>query len=526
MRRVIFAVPGRAANGVGGAGANSGPGVGETRRALAYGGSATDLSLPSAVREVTLEMRGGGDGIAARERRDFEREALGERSSPPASSPRRRRLWLLRPGSSLTVPLIERRRDASSGILRPDDDGGGGVASGGFTSSAASLAGAKMGDLRASVTVTRRVPWIGWVILSSAVVSLSCVGALVVRQRSMPFAQCAWRAESCVALIAPWAAWTWKTQGARGLREASVRRTAVVVALCWSGWFVTMFWGLDHTSIPHVYMLTNTTSAIIVAREAAASRFRGVPAAHAIGVALAAAGAALVMWDSDDVGHHPGASSAGSPPLSSNSSDDMNLRSFSGRREATLRGDAVVLAGAFSGAGFLVLAKRVRDAVELSHLLLIQMAINLPIVVALAAAFENPGGAFFLRPLDPAGGVFGWLTREQIAPQTFIAVFGTVVGTAGYVASLKYLAATVVAIAMLMEPVLATAVGWLAGANAFPRPVTLAGMALVTAGTFAVVVDAGRKKRTEEAVDATDATSGREEAETGGGREREGTPSE
>ena len=153
----------------------------------------------------------------------------------------------------------------------------------------------------------------------------------------------------------------------------------------------------------------------------------------------------------------------------------------------------------------MVLAKRVRDAVELSHLLLIQMAINLPIVVALAAAFENPGGAFFLRPLDPAGGVFGWLTREQIAPQTFIAVFGTVVGTAGYVASLKYLDATVVAIAMLMEPVLATAVGWLAGANAFPRPVTLAGMALVTAGTFAVVVDAGRKKRTEEAVDATDA---------------------
>jgi drug/metabolite transporter (DMT)-like permease len=472
-------------------------------------------------------MRGGGDGVAARELRDFEREALGERSSPPASSPRRRRFRLFRPGSSLTVPLIERRRDVSSGILRPDDGGGGasGGASGGFTSSAASLAGAKMSDLRASVTVTRRVPWIGWVILSSAVVSLSCVGALVVRQRSMPFAQCAWRAESCVALVAPWAAWTWKTQGARGLRDASVRRTAVVVALCWSGWFVTMFWGLDHTSIPHVYMLTNTTSAIIVAREAAASRFRGVPAAHAVGVALAAAGAALVMWDSDR-GHHPGASSAGSPPPSSDGSDDMHLRPPSGRREATLRGDAVVLAGAFAGAGFLVLAKRVRDAVELSHLLLIQMAINLPIVVALAAAFENPNGAFFLRPLDPAGGVFGWLTREQIAPQTFIAVFGTVVGTAGYVASLKYLAATVVAIAMLMEPVLATAVGWLAGANAFPRPVTLAGMALVTAGTFAVVVDAGKKKRTEEAVDATDATSGREEAEVGGGREREGTPSE
>ena len=232
-------------------------------------------------------MRGGGDGIAARERRDFEREALGERSSPPASSPRRRRLWLLRPGSSLTVPLIERRRDASSGILRPDDDGGGGVASGGFTSSAASLAGAKMGDLRASVTVTRRVPWIGWVILSSAVVSLSCVGALVVRQRSMPFAQCAWRAESCVALIAPWAAWTWKTQGARGLRDASVRRTAVVVALCWSGWFVTMFWGLDHTSIPHVYMLTNTTSAI---SSLARRRRRAFAACRgAIGVALAAA---------------------------------------------------------------------------------------------------------------------------------------------------------------------------------------------------------------------------------------------
>jgi len=38
-----------------------------------------------------------------------------------------------------------------------------------------------------------------------------------------------------------------------------------------------------------------------------------------------------------------------------------------------VRGDVVVIAGAFFGAGFLILAKKMRDKVELSHYMVWQV---------------------------------------------------------------------------------------------------------------------------------------------------------
>ena len=41
--------------------------------------------------------------------------------------------------------------------------------------------------------------------------------------------------------------------------------------------------------------------------------------------------------------------------------------------EPSVRGDVVVIAGAFFGAGFLILAKKMRDKVELSHYMVWQV---------------------------------------------------------------------------------------------------------------------------------------------------------
>jgi drug/metabolite transporter (DMT)-like permease len=336
-----------------------------------------------------------------------------------------------------------------------------------------------MRRLRASVVVERRVPVIGWLILAAAVVSLSAMGTMVTLERSKPFTQSSWRAQSVLLIAAPWAAAKLKKQGLRGFRAARTRRRALLVALCWSGWFLTLFYGLATTSIAHAYVLTNTTSAVIVVHTLLTGN--AVPRSHVAGVALAMAGAGVVMWQS-----------------SFQSSGDAKKNGASSGA-ATVAGDAVVAAGAVSGAAFLLLAKTTREEVELSLLLVLQMLVNLPISLALALSLE---GCSFVTPLDAKRGVVGWLAPSQIGKQLVISVCGTIIGTCGYVASLKYLAPTVVAIAMLCEPILAALIGWAAGVNAFPDWKTCSGMALVALGTAVIAVDAGRARARAVDVDA------------------------
>ena len=67
---------------------------------------------------------------------------------------------------------------------------------------------------------------------------------------------------------------------------------------------------------------------------------------------------------------------------------------------------------------------------------------------------------------------------------------------------MKYLAPTVVAIAMLLEPILAALIGWAAGVNAFPDWKTCFGMAAVAAGTAVIAAHAGRARVRTVDVDA------------------------
>ena len=453
VRRVIFAVPSRTSFGEGTA-FDSGTASGASpetlpsdsqRRPLKFGGASTRFSLPTAVTNVTLEMRTGDERDASDDARTVTVDDASSNGDEASS---------------------ERSFFVANGVSESER----------FRTPPAAYA---MRRLRASVVVERRVPVIGWLILAAAVVSLSAMGTMVTLERSKPFTQSSWRAQSVLLIAAPWAAAKLKKQGLRGFRAARTRRRALLVALCWSGWFLTLFYGLATTSIAHAYVLTNTTSAVIVVHTLLTGN--AVPRSHVAGVALAMAGAGVVMWQS-----------------SFQSSGDAKKNGASSGA-ATVAGDAVVAAGAVSGAAFLLLAKTTREEVELSLLLVLQMLVNLPISLALALSLE---GCSFVTPLDAKRGVVGWLAPSQIGKQLVISVCGTIIGTCGYVASLKYLAPTVVAIAMLCEPILAALIGWAAGVNAFPDWKTCSGMALVALGTAVIAVDAGRARARAVDVDA------------------------
>ena len=158
----------------------------------------------------------------------------------------------------------------------------------------------------------------------------------------------------------------------------------------------------------------------------------------------------------------------------------------------------MVIAGTVFGAGFLILAKKIRDKVELSHYMYLSFLVNLPMVLVAAVLLEDVS---FTRPIDPHVGSLGWLTSRQIGLQLFISVCGTIFGTAGYVASLKYFAPTVVSVAMLTEPIFAALLGWAARVNAFPSGFTLAGMAAVSVGTLVISLHAGQPRVREMDID-------------------------
>jgi drug/metabolite transporter (DMT)-like permease len=150
-------------------------------------------------------------------------------------------------------------------------------------------------------------------------------------------------------------------------------------------------------------MLANTHSAIIVVFNLVTGR-EPVPAVNVVGVVVAIVGAGVCIWDSSrhvkTSPRPPGTIPSGTP---------------------TVLGDVVAASSACFGAAFLVLAKKFRAKVELSHYMWLSMVVNLPMSLAAAMILEDIS---FSRPFDPAVGVLGWLTREQIGLQLFISVLG------------------------------------------------------------------------------------------------------
>ena len=380
---------------------------------LERGGESASMSLPSKTKKklLTLEMPLGVYG-------------RGQRGSAVCV-----------PAQSLDIPLNERRADVN-------------------------------------VNVARGTPRIGWGVLAGAVLSLSCIGAVVDFMHVSPLILCVWRAESCLIVMLPWAAWSYHAHGLRAAKDPKVFITMCAAALSWSVWFCGFFWGLVKTSLAHAYLLSNSTPVVIVCYNLVTGSEPAL-SVDVAGVAVAIAGAALCAWDSG------------------RRSEAENDGGKGGVKQPTLLGDIVVILCLPFGAAFLILARKIRDKVELAHYMYLQMLINLPLTLILAVVFETIS---FAHPLDPHVGVVGWSTSQQIGPQLYIVVFGTIFGVAGYVAALKYLSSTVVAVAMLMEPILGALLGWGVGFNAFPSWPTLIGMCMVTAATLLISLHAGRRR--------------------------------
>ena len=301
------------------------------------------------------------------------------------------------------------------------------------------------------IPVQSRVPVI-WVLVLG-VAAVSTAGVLIRLADEAPtLAIAAYRMAITSALIGPAA-----LLAARGVpaRRLAYRDAALMAA---SGLLLALHFGLwigslKYTSVASSVVLV-TSSPLVVAAASWLFLNERATRREAAGIALGLIGGGVIA------------------------AGDVTL----GGRE--LLGDALAFGGAVAAAGYLMVGRRVRAGSST----LAYAGIAYPVAaVALVIAALVASVALELRLTGFAGETFLWLILIALVPQT--------VGHTSLNWALGHVSATGVAIAIMGEPIGASALAWLVLGEA-PSPAVAAGGAFLLSGVYLTLrgaVPAGRR---------------------------------
>jgi drug/metabolite transporter (DMT)-like permease len=152
-----------------------------------------------------------------------------------------------------------------------------------------------------------------------------------------------------------------------------------------------------------------------------------------------------------------------------------------------LLGDLLALGAGFSGVIYLVCAQTSRKNFSLFMLMfLIMIGANILVIVCQLIVLHEPLSA----GIDKYHGIWGFLdvSRFDRLPLEFInVVVCNLCGAFGYVIAMQYFDSLVIAVAGLLQPVVATFIAFFIGVGLLPGLMGWVGNLLVAGGTFAVV---------------------------------------
>jgi drug/metabolite transporter (DMT)-like permease len=138
------------------------------------------------------------------------------------------------------------------------------------------------------------------------------------------------------------------------------------------------------------------------------------------------------------------------------------------------------LSGAF-GAVYFTLNQHSQKLMPMSVLLFSISLLGFIISSAIASAIT--GGRSKLFSFDPVNGSMGFFDADNVWIVLVLqGVFGSFMGSAGYMLSLYFYSPVVTSSAFLLEPLVAQALGTYLGIDKFPGILTLIGMSIVIFG--------------------------------------------
>jgi drug/metabolite transporter (DMT)-like permease len=248
-----------------------------------------------------------------------------------------------------------------------------------------------------------------------------------------------------------------------GLPKLDARQwvTFVLAAVCYSFHAICFIYALQYTSIGNAVIGANSQAILLILG-------RVIVGANVIpmeggGVVLAFAGAVLCSTDEKARG--------GSQTEAGGDGGGF--------------GDLLAIASGALGVGYLTFAKACRPHMPVTIFMFLTMIVGSVIVVL----FMILAGIKLSISNDIYHGLFGWMNTQEhrLYIMIHLAVICNILGTMGFVRAMKYFENIVIAVATLLEPLMATVIAFAAGVGHLPGSMGWLGNLFVVIGTFFVV---------------------------------------
>lgn len=188
---------------------------------------------------------------------------------------------------------------------------------------------------------------------------------------------------------------------------------------------------LDLTTIGNAVIYANSQALLLIIGKA----FVGerIHPLEALGVAVAFSGAILCSLDSEGEAQE----------------EDASTRA--------VFGDLLALASAVGGVAYLTFAKTCRSAMSVTVFIFSVMFFGSFMVLLYLVVTDGENLEF---TMDPYIGVFGWLDLSRVPVVVYLAVVVNMMGTMGFVRAMHYFDTVIIAVATLMEPLMASLIAY------------------------------------------------------------------
>lgn len=235
--------------------------------------------------------------------------------------------------------------------------------------------------------------------------------------------------------------------------------TFVAAIICYSVQGILFVKALEYTTVGNACIYANSQALLLIIGKAVIGE--SIHWMEGLGVVMAFAGAILCTQDAE-----------------AQSSKDFDIDT-NGKL-----GDGLALLAAVAGVSYLTFAKAVRTTgVSVTTFVFGVMLFGQFFILAFLQMTDKN----LEYSLNQDHGVFGWLNWQRLPVMIYMVAVVNFVGTMGFVRAMATFDTVVIAVATLMEPLMASVIAYICHAGLLPGPLGWLGNLLVVIGTLGVV---------------------------------------
>ncbi|DBA79052.1 TPA: hypothetical protein ACH3X1_008910 [Trebouxia sp. C0004] len=323
------------------------------------------------------------------------------------------------------------------------------------------LPGAKAAAVISANAEGQHTPWFAWPLLFASLVAFSSAAVVFASIPDVPtFTLAAWRLQLTTCLLSPAAIYQYM-QLSTADRKRLLRNILLVLA---SGAFLGVHfsfwvWAIHHTSLTHA-LLFSSAAPLLIAIGTLIMR-KPISTGEILGTCLGMVGV-LALTQANKVD-----------------------------RQVTLAGDFSAFLTAVFFCGYIIIGAHLRKWLPIFLYAtpvtgFAALLLSIAALVVGEATFSGSGNT----------GLFGWMTDKAYLPKIlYLAVVPGIVGHTGFNALLKWMPALLITLALTVEPLIGTFIGWSVGLAQIPGVWTYSGGAVLLVSTCIVVVAGDRRQQ-------------------------------